>query len=102
MRFSEICNKEIIGLDNGERMGELRNSDLEIDPGTGEISAIVLPGSSFFGWGKRREDFVIPWKKHRQDRSGYADCLASRACRSPIIDDDCHRTIWRRIGWGRP
>ncbi|MFM1650870.1 YlmC/YmxH family sporulation protein [Brevibacillus sp. B_LB10_24] len=62
MRFSEICNKEIIGLDNGERMGELRNSDLEIDPGTGEISAIVLPGSSFFGWGKRREDFVIPWK----------------------------------------
>ncbi len=62
MRLSELSGKEIIGLDNGERMGVIGQSDLEINAQTGEIHAIILPGTTFFGFGKRREDVVIPWK----------------------------------------
>ncbi|UFJ42180.1 YlmC/YmxH family sporulation protein [Brevibacillus humidisoli] len=62
MRLSEFSGKEIIDFDNGERMGIIGHSDLEIDDRTGEITSIILPGGSFFGFGKRREDVVIPWK----------------------------------------
>jgi len=61
MRLSELSGKEIISLDTGERMGIVGHSDLEINAVTGEITAIILPGTSFFGWGKRREEMVIPW-----------------------------------------
>jgi YlmC/YmxH family sporulation protein len=61
MRLSELGGKEIIGLDNGERMGVVGDADLEIDPATGRITSIILPGGSLFGFGKRREDIVIPW-----------------------------------------
>lgn len=62
MRLSEFSGKEIIDFENGERMGIIGHSDLEINDRTGEITSIILPGGSFFGWGKRREDIVIPWK----------------------------------------
>jgi YlmC/YmxH family sporulation protein len=61
MRLSEFSGKEIIGLDTGARMGIIGQSDLEINTATGEITAIILPGTSFFGLGKRKEDVVIPW-----------------------------------------
>ncbi|WP_281868741.1 YlmC/YmxH family sporulation protein [Brevibacillus parabrevis] len=61
MRLSELGGKEIIGLDNGEKMGVISDSDLVIQPESGAIQSIILPGSSFFGFGKKREDLVIPW-----------------------------------------
>jgi YlmC/YmxH family sporulation protein len=62
MRLSELGGKEIIGLDNGERMGVIGDADLEINTETGQIRSIIIPGGSFFGLGKRREDIVIPWE----------------------------------------
>jgi len=62
MRLSDFSGKEIIDLENGERMGTIGHSDLEIDPQTGEITSIILPGASFFGFGKRKDDVVIPWQ----------------------------------------
>lgn len=62
MRLSEFSGKEIIGLDTGEKMGIIGHSDLEISTETGEINAIILPGATFFGFGKRKDDVVIPWK----------------------------------------
>ncbi|USG67981.1 YlmC/YmxH family sporulation protein [Brevibacillus ruminantium] len=62
MRLSEMSGKEIIGLDNGERLGVIGDSDLEINTETGQINAIIVPGGSFFGFGKKREDLVIPWE----------------------------------------
>ncbi|MGC5324064.1 YlmC/YmxH family sporulation protein [Brevibacillus sp. SYSU BS000544] len=62
MRLSDLSGKEIIGFDNGERMGVVGQSDLEINPVTGEIKAIILSGGSFLGLGKRKEDVIIPWK----------------------------------------
>lgn len=61
MRLSEFSGKEIIGLDNGERLGVISDSDLEINAATGEITSIILPGTTFFGFGKRKDDVVIPW-----------------------------------------
>ena len=61
MRLSELGGKEIIGLDTGERMGVISNSDLVIQAENGSIQSIILPGGSFFGFGKKREDIVIPW-----------------------------------------
>ncbi|ASJ54299.1 hypothetical protein BP422_12510 [Brevibacillus formosus] len=61
MRLSELGGKEIIGLDNGEKLGVISDSDLVIHPENGAIQSIILPGGSFFGFGKKREDLVIPW-----------------------------------------
>lgn len=61
MRLSELGGKEIIGLDTGERMGVISDSDLVINPENGNIQSMILPGVSFFGFGKKREDIVIPW-----------------------------------------
>ncbi|KQL44438.1 hypothetical protein AN963_23850 [Brevibacillus choshinensis] len=61
MRLSELGGKEIIGLDTGEKMGVISDSDLVINPDGGQIQSIILPGGSFFGFGKKREDMVIPW-----------------------------------------
>lgn len=62
MRFSDFSGKEIIDLDNGEKLGTIAYSDLEIDPSTGSIRSIILPATPLFGLGKRREEVVIPWK----------------------------------------
>ncbi|MGG0938127.1 YlmC/YmxH family sporulation protein [Brevibacillus centrosporus] len=61
MRLSDLGGKEIIGLDTGEKMGVISDSDLVIHPESGQIQSIILPGGSFFGLGKKREDIVIPW-----------------------------------------
>lgn len=61
MRLSELGGKEIIGLDTGERMGVISDSDLVINPENGQIESIILPRGSFLGLGRKREDLVIPW-----------------------------------------
>lgn len=61
MRLSELGGKEIIGLDTGEKMGVISDSDLVINEDNGTIQSIILPGGSFFGFGKKRDDIVIPW-----------------------------------------
>jgi len=66
VRFSEFSGKEIIDLDNGERMGVLGQSDLVINPESGQIESIVLSGSSYFGFGKKKHDVVIPWHSIRK------------------------------------
>jgi len=66
MRFSEFCNKEMIDLDNGERMGVLGQADLVIHPETGDIDSIILTNHSFLAWGKKRDQVIIPWNTIRK------------------------------------
>ncbi|MEW9667688.1 YlmC/YmxH family sporulation protein [Ammoniphilus sp. 3BR4] len=66
MRYSEFSGKEIIDLDNGERMGMLGQSDLVIHSDSGKIDSIILPVSSFLGWGKKKNDVIIPWNAIRK------------------------------------
>jgi len=61
MRFSELNGKEVIDLNNGERIGVVGHTDLVINPETGEIKAMILPSGSFFGIKKQKEEIYISW-----------------------------------------
>ena len=55
-----LREKEVIDVLTGRRVGFV--SDFLIEPCAGQITAIVLPGTtSFFSFGKR-EETVIPWE----------------------------------------
>ncbi|WP_027414655.1 YlmC/YmxH family sporulation protein [Aneurinibacillus terranovensis] len=66
MRFSELGGKEIIDLDNGERMGTVGQSDLVIDPGSGQIKSMIIPMGTILGLGRKKEEVIIPWKSIRK------------------------------------
>lgn len=66
MRFSEFSGKEIIDLNNGERIGVVGQTDLLIDPATGEIDALVLPKSRMFRISSNKDEILISWKAIRK------------------------------------
>lgn len=66
MRFSEFNGKEIIDLEDGERLGVIGHTDLVIDPETGEIEAIILPKGSFLNFNKQKEEILISWSSIRK------------------------------------
>lgn len=61
-KTSELREREIINILDGKKLGF--TSDLEIDPATGRITAIVVPAHGRFRWllGKT-DEIVIPWHK---------------------------------------
>lgn len=60
MRIAELRYKEIINVADGHRLGFV--SDVEIDIGTGRVSALIVPGPCrFFGLFGREEDYVLPF-----------------------------------------
>ena len=64
-KTSELRELEVVNLLDGKRLGFA--SDLEIDPETGKILAIVVPGpGKFLGLFGKNIDFVIPWEKIRK------------------------------------
>jgi YlmC/YmxH family sporulation protein len=62
MRLSELGGKEIIDLNNGERIGSAGQMDLVIDPACGDIQALILPTGSLLGLGRKKEEVIIPWE----------------------------------------
>ncbi|WCN39152.1 YlmC/YmxH family sporulation protein [Aneurinibacillus uraniidurans] len=66
MRYSELGGKEIINLDNGERMGVVGQSDLVIDSKTGSIESIIVPHTGMLKIGRKKDDVMIPWKSIRK------------------------------------
>jgi YlmC/YmxH family sporulation protein len=66
MRLSQLSGKEIIDIENGERMGMVGQADLLINENTGTIESMILPSSSFLGMGKKRDEIVIPWQSIRK------------------------------------
>lgn len=61
--MSELASKDIINLTNGGRLGSLGDSDLLINPETGEIEAIIVPPRGRLNKGQRME---IPWAAIRR------------------------------------
>ncbi|GGH73457.1 hypothetical protein GCM10010978_11370 [Compostibacillus humi] len=61
VRLSELQLKEVIIVDDGRRLGQIY--DLEINPNTGKIEGIILLArekkGSFFG---KSEEIIIPWE----------------------------------------
>ena len=61
MRYSELKQKEVINICDGRKLGCV--VDLEIEPNSGSIQAIVVPSSFNLGAVFRGEPtgVVIPW-----------------------------------------
>lgn len=60
LKLGDIREKEIININNGERMGYIY--DFELDVERGRITAIVMSGSvKVLGLFGKNQDMVIPW-----------------------------------------
>ena len=61
-KISDLRSKDIINLADGRKLGPVR--DIEVDMEQGQVTAIIMPGSSkFFGIFVRNEENIIPWQK---------------------------------------
>ena len=62
MRFSDLCEKEVVNVSDCRCLGNVR--DLEFDKECGDIKALIIPGpGKYFGGFCRDRDFCIPWAK---------------------------------------
>lgn len=63
MRLNELVGKEIVNIYDGMRMGTVGESDMLVDPESGDIISIMLPnrGNAFNFWAERQK-LVIPWE----------------------------------------
>lgn len=61
MRYCNLRQKEVINICTCRTLGCV--SDLEIDPHTGCVLSLILPGEGKLCWFLGREfDYVIPWR----------------------------------------
>ena len=59
-RMGDLRSKEVINTKDGSRLGYV--CDLELDPKTGTLAAVVVYGRlRLFGLLGREPDLVIPW-----------------------------------------
>ncbi|MCI7106419.1 MAG: YlmC/YmxH family sporulation protein [Lachnospiraceae bacterium] len=62
MRFSDLCEKEVISVNDCRCLGNVR--DLEFDKECGDIKALIVPGpGKYLGFFGRDCEFFIPWSK---------------------------------------
>lgn len=62
VRVSDLRSREIVNTIDGKRLGTI--SDVEIDLGSGRVTALIVPGEGrFFGLFGRDEEFIIPWDR---------------------------------------
>lgn len=60
IRFSELRCKEVICVNDGQRLGFV--CDVKLDTPEGCVTAIVVPGPcKLFGIASPKDDYVIPW-----------------------------------------
>ena len=64
-RITDLSYKEVIHLESGQRLGYVR--DAEIDPDTGQVVSLVIPGRlKWLGLLGREPETVIPWERIRR------------------------------------
>jgi len=59
--FSELIDKEVININDGKRLGYVR--DVEVDAVRGKIASLIVPGSRKFFGIVSGETARIPWNK---------------------------------------
>ncbi|AJD91049.1 hypothetical protein JMA_17320 [Jeotgalibacillus malaysiensis] len=62
MRMSELYRKEMIDIDQAEKMGILGNADIEFNDETSEIIHILVPTGKISPFKSNRAEYAIPWK----------------------------------------
>lgn len=64
-RITDLSYKEVIDLQTGQRLGYVR--DAEIDPETGKVVALIIPGRlRWLGLLGREAETVVPWEGIRR------------------------------------
>lgn len=64
-RIADLSYKEVIDLDTGQRLGYVR--DVEIDPESGRVTALVIPGRlRWLGLLGRDAERTVPWEQIQQ------------------------------------
>jgi YlmC/YmxH family sporulation protein len=62
VRISDLAGKEIINIFDGVRLGTIGDSDMIIDPESGEIISILLPHrSGLLNFWLDKQEIKIPW-----------------------------------------
>lgn len=63
MRMVELAGKVIINVYDGARLGVVGDSDMVIDPESGQINAFIIPRkSNLINFWADRQHMVIPWE----------------------------------------
>ncbi len=62
IRISELREREVVNVNDGRRLGTIRDLDLDLEKGT--VKAIIVPAAGRI-WGKlsRTQSYIIPWDK---------------------------------------
>ncbi len=67
MMLTELGGKEIVNLNNGERLGIIADSDIIVDEKTGKILTLLIPERKFqFNIFAESYDIEIPWESIRK------------------------------------
>lgn len=61
IKLTELQSKEIISTEDGKRLGTV--FDLEINPRTGKVTALVLLDRETGALFKKSDEIVIPWSQ---------------------------------------
>ncbi|MGP4059877.1 YlmC/YmxH family sporulation protein [Halobacillus litoralis] len=61
MRMKALSKKEVIDVENGEKLGVLGRADLIIDPDSGMIKSLVILNQGLIGFGAARKELTIDW-----------------------------------------
>ncbi len=62
IRISELREREVVNVNDGRRLGAIRDLELDLEKGT--VKAIIVPAAGR-NWGKlsRTQSYLIPWEK---------------------------------------
>lgn len=67
MMLTELGGKEIVNLNNGERLGIIADSDIVVDEKTGKILTLLIPERKFqFKIFTDNYHMEIPWESIRK------------------------------------
>jgi YlmC/YmxH family sporulation protein len=62
LRLNELIGKEMVNIYDGMRIGTVGESDMVVDPETGQIISIILPNKgNVINFWTDRQKMVIPW-----------------------------------------
>ena len=98
MTIRELCEKEVVQLEQGMCLG--RADDLELDPATAQLQSLILLGRPrLFGLLGRDESLTIPWQEiedHRHRRNSGAYCCAKSTGSTSRTSgmQDCWAKTW--------
>lgn len=61
MKISDMQVKDIVNMENGKRLGFVTDIDINLE--TGQISALIINGSSkVMSFFNRNQELIIPWR----------------------------------------